>query len=225
MKRFIAMGLSAVMIFALSACKKQEGENPSSSSEAPTEFETIIPNEVDENSKEAASAKEAVSKLLDTFISADIESVKKVLHEEDLEYFNFESEEQIAFYKAIWPKISYKLKGVYEHDGVYGVMTEITSPDMAEVYGRLWSDFIDVESPTRPNSAEEFRENNLSKVISMLNSDTDIVKDRIEDLFIYVEYKDGKYIARCDIYLANEIIGGAAEASSEIAEALVEGQQ
>ncbi len=225
MKRFIAIGLSAVMIFSLSACKKQVDENPSSSSEAPTEFETIIPNEVDENSKEAASAKEAVSKLLDTFISADIESVKKVLHEDDIEYFNFESEEQIAFYKAIWPKISYKLKGVYEHDGVYGVMTEITSPDMAEVYGRLWSDFIDVESPTRPSSGEEFRANNLSKAISMLNSDTDIIKDRIEDLFIYVEYKNGKYIARCDMYLANEIIGGAAEASSEISEALLEGQE
>lgn len=224
MKKYIIIGLSSIMLFATAACtndanKEQGTENATAAYEEATEYPTIIPDIVDSNSEEAEAVKKAAKQMLDTFISADMDNIEKMLVDEDKKLFNFESKDQTEFYKAIFPKIKYEFKGVYEHDGVYGVMTTITSPDMADVFGDMWIELIDPESATAPGSDDEFKTNNLNSIIQRLNSTTDAVPERVRNLYIYVEYKNGNYIPRCYMDLANELIGGTAEVSSAILDA------
>jgi hypothetical protein len=217
MKKGIALAVALTFVLSATACKK--GNDDIDQEPTETASEKIIPNDVDENSDEALKAKEAVSKMLDAFISADFDRIKEALTEEDREFFNFDSEDQCEFYKTILPKIKYEFTSVAEHDGVYGVMTTITSPDMASVYGNM---IISIMESGESYTEESFRKKNVETMKSLLNSDDGTIGERSEELYIYVENDNGKFIPRCDIYLANELLGGYPEASEEIGETLSE---
>lgn len=210
MKKYLALIIAAAMVLSLSACGDEQAEISE-----PTEYgtEKIILNDVDENSFEAQAVKAAAAEMLDVFISADFDAIKEILVDEDEEYFDFENEEQKEFYLAILPKIEYEFSFVKEHDGVYGVMTTIFSPDMAAVYGSMIIDLMDSEEGM---SSDEFRAKNTETMKRMLNANDGSVPTRVEELYIYVECNNGVYTPRCDMYLANELLGGAAEASDEI---------
>ena len=137
-----------------------------------------------------------------------------------MQYFNFDSEDQMTFYNTIFPQIKYKFEFVSEYEGVYGVMTEITSPDMAEVYGTIITAYIDSATGESNASAREIIENSGDRMIEMLKSPD--LKRRVGRLYIYVEYIDGVYIPRCDMYLANELTGGAPETSDAISSSINE---
>ncbi len=149
-----------------------------------------------------------------------MELIKSQIHEDDMWLFNFDSEEQIAFYKTIFPKIEYKFEFVSEHEGVYGVMTEITSPDMADVYGTIITDYIDSTTGEGSLSVEEIMSNSTETMLDMITSPD--LAQRCERLYIYVQYIDGEYIPRCDVFLANELTGGAPEVSDELSSTLYE---
>lgn len=213
LKRALTFIIALAAFFSFAGCKSKNDETyvPTEPTEASTE--KIIPDDVDANSPEAKAVREAAASMLDTFISADFDAIKEVLVEEDEEYFDFESEQQREFYSAILPKAEYEFEFVAEHDGVYGVMTTIYSPDMASVYGSM---IMDIMESDENYTEEEFRKKNTETMKRLLNADDGSVPTREEELYIYVEYDNGKYIPRCDMYLANALLGGSAEASDEI---------
>lgn len=220
MKKSVLCIVCLILAFSLAGCNNvKEGTQPSE--EVSTETETgIIPASVPDDSEKAKNVKSVVQSYLDTFISCDFDAVKNVLHEDDKWLFNFEDEEQLAFYKAIFPQLEYKFEFVSEHEGVYGVMTEITSPDMSEVYGSVITDYIDATTGNSDMSQQDIKSQRTERMLEMIKSPE--LPRRVERLYIYVEYIDGVYIPRCDAYLANELTGGAPEVSDEITSTLVE---
>lgn len=217
MKKILASLLSFIVVFSFAACNKDNTEIPT---EAPTEaathaHEEIIPDTVPEGSEADIQVRAAVKEYLDTIIACDFDKIKENLHADDAWLFNFESEDQMKFYNAIFPRVKYSFEYVAEHEGVYGVMTQITSPDMAEVYGTIITDYIDQR--TEIGSVEL----DTTDVMIDLVTDPDISL-REQSLFIYVEYIDGEYIVRCDAWLANELTGGAPEVSDELSNTLNE---
>lgn len=220
MKRILLGIVCLIVALSMAGCNSSK-EVVEPSYEESTETETgIIPASVPDNSEEAKCVKETVKEYLDTFVSCDFDAIKNAIHEEDQWLFNFEDEEQLAFYKAIFPQLEYKFEFVSEHEGVYGVMTEITSPDMSEVYGRIITDYIDATTGNSDKSKEEVAGERTKKMLEMIVA-PDLAR-RVERLYIYVEFIDGEYIPRCDAYLANELTGGAPEISDEITSTIME---
>ncbi len=213
LKRALIFIIAAAAALSFAGCKGNNDDAYVPSEPAEVSTGKIIPDDVDENSPEAKAVREAAAGMLDAFISADFDAIKDALVEEDEEYFDFESEQQREFYSAIFPKVEYEFESVAEHDGVYGVMTTVYSPDMASVYGSMILDIMDSDENY---TEEEFRKNNTETMKQLLDSDDGSVPTREEELYIYVEYDNGKYIPRCDMYLANALLGGSAEASDEI---------
>ena len=218
MKRLLAVLMAALSVASFAGCGKNEGEATEPYLDVPTE---LVINDVDENSEEAKAVKAAAAQMLDTFITGDIDAIKAFLIDEDENWFAFDSEEQNALYREIFPKISYEFSFVSEHEGVYGVMTTITSPNMAEVYGRIITDIMDLAQSGQPYTLEELRKRNTETMQNILRNEEDIVK-REQDLYIYVEHTGSEYTPRCDIFLANELVGGAMEASGELSAAMNE---
>lgn len=214
MKKVLLHILCFVMVLAIAGCGSNDATVETESVETTTEEATIIPNDVPEGSEADIAVRETVSEYLDTFISCDFDAISNALHEEDKWLFNFESEDQLAFYNAIFPQIEYEFEFVAEHEGVYGVMTQITSPDMAEVYGAVITNYIDTYTENNSDALSEIVANNTETMLEMLVSPS--LSRRVERLYIYVQYIDGEYIPRCDMYLANELTGGAPEISSEL---------
>lgn len=214
MKKVLMIVGCFLLILSLCSCGNTDIDVTPDANES-IETETgIIPADVSEGSEADINVRKTVMEYLDTFISCDFEAIKKGLHPDDQWLFNFESEDQMAFYNAIFPQIEYKFEFVSEHEGVYGVMTEITSPNMAEVYGTVITDYIDAATGNNDKSKSEIVSQNTARMLEMIN-DPDLAR-RVERLYIYVQYIDGEYIPRCDMYLANELTGGAPEVSDEI---------
>ncbi|MBQ6794594.1 MAG: hypothetical protein IJO83_00450 [Clostridia bacterium] len=214
MKKAALSLICIVLVISMCACTGEK-EVTAPYGEESTETATgIIPASVPEGSEEAKMVKETVKNYLDTFVSCDFTAIENALHQDDKWYFNFSDEEQLAFYEAILPQIEYKLEYVSEHEGVYGVMTEITSPDMAEVYGSVITSYIDATTGNSEKSADEIMKERTESMLEMIKSPE--LARRVNKLYVYVEYIDGKYIPRCDMYLANELTGGAPEVSDEI---------
>lgn len=221
MKKIFCFVLCIFLVLSLCCCGSEKTSESEIATNPQEESETgIIPNDVDENSDEAINVKTTVANYLDTFISCDFEAIKAILHEDDTWFFNFESEDQLAFYEAIFPRLEYKFDYVSEYNGVYGVMTEITSPDMAEVYGTIITDYIDSATGMSGKTKESILSESTEKMLELIKSPD--AKKRVSSLYVYVEYIDGKYIPRCDPYLANELTGGAPETSDEISTTLDE---
>ncbi len=230
MKKVSAIITAFILVLSFSSCgsiNHGEVDNPSNSlehSENPlvipndsleqSEMPTIIPNDVPEGSKEDLAVRETVKEYLDNFTSCDFDKIKAQLHEEDKWLFNFESEDQMKFYNTIFPLITYEFEFVSEHEGVYGVMTRIVSPSMADVYGTIITEYLDTSISEDTQALSELVQNNTERMLTLLKDPS--LPKRDERLYIYVEYINGKYIPRCDFYLANEITGGAPEASGEI---------
>lgn len=220
MKKLILCVLCFALVFSLASCGDDENIT-APDGEASTESATeIIPATVPEGSIEAENVKETVRSYIDTFISCDFEAINNVLHEDDKWLFNFEDEEQLEFYRAVFPQIEYKFEYVSEHEGVYGVMTEMTSPDMAEVYGSVITNYIDAATGNSTKSAQEIMSESTDAMLEMIKSPE--LARRVEKLYIYVEYIDGVYVPRCNAYLANELTGGAPQVSDEITSTLNE---
>ncbi|MCD8048929.1 MAG: hypothetical protein LUG52_04880 [Clostridia bacterium] len=223
MKRITALLLAGTLAVSAAGCGKSEDEEINA--EDMTEATYYVPaeelNDVDDDSAEAIGAKAAVAKMMDTFISADMDAIKEVLVDEDEEYFNFEYDDQVEFYKEIFSRITYEMLYVKEHDGVYGVMTKTTAPDMTDIIAEMFVDMIDIENADEPETLA-VRAKNMEKLRERLNSEDEPVDTREQTLYIYVEYEDGEFIPRCDMYLVNELTGGYVEISSEIVSSLME---
>ena len=220
MKKIIVGVICLVVALSMAGCSNSK-DIVEPSFEESTETETgIIPASVPDDSEAAKRVKDTVKEYLGTFISCDFDAINAAIHEDDRWLFNFEDEEQLAFYKAIFPQLEYKFEFVSEHEGVYGVMTEITSPDMSEVYGRVITDYIDATTGSSEKSKSEVVGESTEKMLDMIVS-PDLAR-RVERLYIYVECIDGEYIPRCDAYLANELTGGAPEISDEITSTIME---
>lgn len=221
MKKVMSILLCLVLVFSLCSCgcgNSADTKAPAEEATEVTEDATIIPDMVPEESPAYNEVKNTVSKYLDTFISCDFDAIKSQLHEDDKWLFNFDSEDQMAFYKAIFPLLKYEFEFVAEHDGVYGIMTRITSPNMADVYGTLITEYLDYSMENNRDALNDIITSNTEKLVELITSPD--VSLRSERLYIYVEYIDGEYIPRCDAFLANELTGGAPEASSEISSTL-----
>lgn len=223
-KQLISIVCVASLI-SFSACGQKKTSDNIISNEAVNEITTeetteIIVNDVPEGSEAAIKVKETVANYLDTFISCDFDAIREVLHPDDSWMFNFESEDQLRFYEAIFPQIKYEFEYVSEYEGVYGVMTQITSPSMIEVYGSIITDYLDRYAEQDIQSVNEIVSTDTERMLEMIVSPD--LERRVEKLYIYVEYIDGEYIPRCDAFLANEITGGAPEASDEITSVLNE---
>lgn len=220
MKKLLACIICLSLTISFCACGNEESETAPTQNES-IETETgIIPADVPEDSEAAINVRATVKNYLDTFISCDFDAIKEIIHEDDEWYFNFEDEEQLEFYKAIFPQIEYKFEFVSEHEGVYGVMTEITSPDMSEVYGTVITDYIDATTGHSTKSPQEIMSESTERMLEMIKS-PDLPR-RTGRLYVYVEYINGEYIPRCDAYLTNELTGGAPEMSDEITSTLSE---
>lgn len=210
--------LLLVLIMALSlcscGCENESAVTPSEEGFEQEEMATIIPNDVPEGSVEDLAVRETVKTYLDTFISCDFEAIKAQLHPDDAWLFNFELESQMQFYETIFPLIEYEFEYVSEHEGVYGVMTRIISPNMAHVYGSVITDYIDTSIAQDEDALRELVDSNTERMLKLV-ADPETPK-RDEKLYIYVEYIDGEYVPRCNFYLANELTGGAPEASDEL---------
>ncbi|MBQ8541001.1 MAG: hypothetical protein IJ435_05950 [Clostridia bacterium] len=221
MKNLFILIFCVVLMFSLCGCN--DGATPESETamqSAEEQSTGIVPNDVPEDSEAAINVKAVVADYLDTFISCDYEKIKENLHEDDRWCFNFESEDQMDFYNAIFPLVEYKFDYVSEYEGVYGVMTEITSPDMAQVYGTIITDYIDSTTGNSNQSPKEIMSGSKDRMIELIKSSE--TPRRVGQLYIYVEYIDGEYIPRCNAFLANELTGGAPETSDEISSSLNE---
>lgn len=217
MKRLIAAIIALLTLFSLYGCKRGvEGEEASSESET-----GIVVNDVDESTPEAEGAKKAAAELLDIFISGDIDAIRDFLQDDDEKFFDFDSEEQCEFYREIFPRIKYEFEYVSEHDGVYGVMTKITSPNMGEVYGRIITSYMDMAGSTEDYTEEDLRRRNTEIMREALSEEENFPK-REEELYIYIERDGEKFVPRCDVYLSNELVGGAAEVSEELSSSITE---
>ncbi len=219
MKKTFSIILAAALAISLAACDNNEVVNNENTEEYTETSNGILLRNVAVDSEEGQAVCNALSKYLDTFISADFESISAVLHDDDKVYFNFESDEQKSLYELIFPQIEYNFNFVSEHGGTYGVMTTITSPDMAEVYGALITENIDRNIEGVQPEMDK-RQLNNERMRELLKSDE--LARRVEDLYIYVEYINGEYIPRCDAFLGNELVGGAVEAQSEITDVINE---
>ncbi len=220
MKKLVLCIICLSLVFSLSACKNENNEILPSEESVPEVETGIVPNSVPDDSEEAISVKATVKNYLDTFISCDFDAIRSIIHEDDQWYFNLEDEEQLEFYKAVFPQIEYKFEFVSEYEGVYGVMTEMTSPDMAEVYGSVITDYLDATAGYSTKSTDEIKRDSTKTMLEMIKS-PDLPR-RVERLYVYVECIDGVYIPRCDVFLANELTGGAPEISDEITTTLSE---
>ena len=220
MKKLFTLMLCVLLTLSLCGCNSETTPEVETTVQSEEQETAITPNDVPEDSEAAINVKAAVADYLDTFISCDFEAIKEILHEDDRWCFNFESEDQMDFYNAIFPLVEYKFDYVSEYEGVYGVMTEITSPDMAQVYGTIITDYIDSTTGNSEKSPEEIMSGSKDKMLSLIKS-PDIPR-RVGQLYIYVEYIDGEYITRCNAFLANELTGGAPETSDEISSSLNE---
>lgn len=221
MKKVLLFAICFILILSLAGCGCTNTPAETETHEHSEETATgIIPNDVPAGSEADIAVRETVASYLDTFISCDFDAIKSIIHEDDQWYFNFESADQLAFYEAVFPQIEYEFEFVSEHEGVYGVMTQITSPNMAEVYGTVITDYIDSTVGHSDKPVSEIVAENTERMLSLIKSPT--LPRRVEKLYIYVEYINGKYIPRCDVYLANEITGGAPEVSDEITNSISE---
>lgn len=218
MKKFLTIIAFGALVLSLSACgcEPTASDEPTPATEEVyvTEEEKIIPDIVEKGSETEIAVMNAVGEYLDNFIRCDFDSIKASLHQEDAWLFNFESDDQMLFYEAIFPLVEYEFDYVAEHEGVYGVMTRMTSPNMADVYGTILTEYLDSSMVNDSDSLRNIVANNTERMIELITSGD--IAQRDELLFIYVEYIDGQYIPRCDMYLANELTGGAPEASGEI---------
>ncbi|MBQ7976881.1 MAG: hypothetical protein IJ300_14445 [Clostridia bacterium] len=170
-------------------------------------------NAVDENSEEAKMVRATAANYLDTFISCDFEALKTLIHPDDAPFFNFESETQMDFYKAIFPRITYEIKSVWEKDGVYGAKTTITAPNMAEAIGDIHVEQIDnvIAGDTTSNQTmEEISD----KILTAIKSGG--LSDASYDVYVIVQAENGQYVPRCNEYIANALLGGYPEASQEL---------
>lgn len=216
MKKFFIFLLCLLLALAIAGCGNSEGlssDSPTEQSQA--EEGAIVPNDVAEGSEADIAVRAAVKDYIDTFISCDFDRIESIIHEEDLWLFNFESEDQIKFYNAIFPCLEYEFDFVSEHEGVYGVMAHVYAPDMAEVYGTVIADYIDASTGNSSITSAEIVSNNTERMLELIASPETSVRD--ERLYIYVQHIDGEYIVRCDMYLANALTGGAPEVSEELA--------
>lgn len=221
MRKVMSILLCFVSAFSLCSCGCGNSADTEASVEEVTEATeeaSVTPDMVPEESPVYSEVKSMVSKYLDTFISCDFDAIKSQLHEDDKWLFNFDSEDQLALYKAIFPLLKYEFEFVAEHDGVYGIMTRISSPDMADVYGTLITEYLDYSMENNRDALKDIAASNTERMVELITSPD--VSLRSERLYIYVEYIDGEYIPRCDAFLANELTGGAVEASSEISSTL-----
>lgn len=170
-------------------------------------------NAVDENSEEARMVRIAASNYLDTFINCDFEALKTLIHPDDAPFFNFESETQMEFYKAMFPRVTYEIKSVWEKDGVYGAKTTITAPDMAEAIGNIYVEQIDntIEGDTTSNKTmDEISD----KILTAIKNDS--LPDASYDVYVIVQLENGQYVPRCNEYIANALLGGYPEVSQEL---------
>lgn len=220
MKKIISVLLVLILAVSLCSCGDENTVTDEAVNEEISEEATIVPDIVTEGSEKDLAVRAVVANYLNTFISCDFEAIDNILHEEDKWLFNFESQDQIAFYETILPKVEYEFEYVAQHEGVYGVMTRMSSPDMANVYGTLITEYLDVSMNNNRETLSEIVSSNTERMIELIAS-ADMTR-RDERLFIYVEYINGEYIPRCDMYLANELTGGAPEASDEITSTLSE---
>ncbi len=222
MKKILVLALCAIFAFSVGGCKKTDVTESTESivaSEAVMETEgEIIINSVDMDSEEGVAAMEAAKTLLDAFISADIDAIKSVLHKDDLKYFNFESADQVEFYKTILPMLTYEFKAVDEHQGVYGVDTYFNSPNMADIYGKIILEITESANNGESFTTGDAREKINERLHELLNSEELLIREG--RVYVYVECIDGKYIPRCDMFLANELLGGYPEYSDEIGSVL-----
>ncbi len=178
--------------------------------------------QLDENSEIAVTVKNVAEKYLDTFISCDFDAIKSQIDEGDAPFFNFESESQMNFYRAIFPQISYETQSLWENDGVYGAKVKITAPSMADAIGDIHIRQIDSVIDKKESSVLS-SEQISDSIIGALRSGN-LKKDDFE-VFVIVLEENGEYIPRCNEYVVNALLGGYPAASQELSATLSETMQ
>ena len=213
---FIGIGVLVLLVVAALIIfdnVKNDPTVPSAATTIVTEANDELDlNAVDENSEEAKMVRATAANYLDTFISCDYEKLKTLIHPDDAPFFNFESETQMEFYNTIFPNVTYEIKSVWEKDGVYGALTTITAPSMAEAIGDIHVDQIDnvIQGDSDRLSLDE-----ISDVILTSVKNGSLSDDSFE-VYVIVQVEDGNYIPRCNEYVANALLGGYPAASDEL---------
>ncbi len=220
---FIAVGVIVLAVVAALIIFDNTKTDPTVPSAATVladaQSEELDLNAVDANSEEAKMVRATAANYLDTFISCDFETLKTLIHPDDAPFFNFESETQVEFYKAMFPLVKYEIKSVWEKDGVYGALTTITSPNMAEAIGDIHIEQIDKVISGEDASAQTMEEIS-DKILTAVKSGS--LADASYDVYVIVQIEDGQYVPRCNEYIANALLGGYPEASYELASTMME---
>lgn len=223
----ISLGVIVLAIVAILIVFSNQNEQPKSdptvvtnaSSENDDDL-TLTP--LDENSEIGTTVKKVAENYLDTFISCDFDAIKSQIDEGDAPFFNFESESQMEFYRAIFPEISYEIDSLWENDGVYGAKVKITAPSMAEAIGDIHVKQID--SVIDKEESDVLSSQQIADyIISSLKGGT-LSKDEF-DVYVIVLEENGNYIPRCNEYVVNALLGGYPAASEELSATLSETMQ
>lgn len=178
--------------------------------------EPLDVNIIDNESEEGITVKKTVEEYLNTFVACDIEELKRIIHPDDAPFFNFDSENQVELFKAIFPKITYQFHEIQEYNGAYGVLTTIKAPNMTEAIGSLHIEQIDKIISNDSTGSDDMLDGVIEDILN------DKLGTRDFDIVMLVQYDNGEYIARCNHYIANALLGGYPEAIDELADAALE---
>ncbi len=213
----------ALCLLLLCSCGKKEAERsdtPKDNSVSTTETETT--RVIEGGEAEAYSG--IVTSMLGCFAALDYEGALAYIRESDREMFDFSDESQRRLYDNLFSHLSCETGEVYSSEGRTFVKTDITAPDMLDVYSDLNLLYIDAMMNGEITSEEESRNFNNEALAGIVAAEDLKYKTSRVDIEI-AEDTDGESRAVFTAELMNAMLGDIQTAQRQVSQAIEEGAQ
>ncbi len=219
--KFLPICLAAVLV--LSACGREKANKPDSEidnkvkSEAADSVEEVITDE-----KTASAQRQIVSSMLECFKNLDYEGAMEYIRESDRQLFALDNTSQKTLYDTLFAKLSYDFDSCFVRNGRTFVTTEITAPDMLDVYGELNLRYMDAMLNGEIASEEESRAFN-NRVLGEIIAEGEIDEKTME---VEVELQpdaDGEEKVVFTAEIMNAMLGDIQTAQQQVSSAIEEG--
>lgn len=221
----------AIMCLCLCLCSCGEKKAPKNDSPADNRVtssaEDSAKNDAEKEYADEETAKndrELISLMLDCYINSDYEGAMEYIRESDRSLFNFGDENQTALYDCLLSKISYEVGEDYYSGGRHYITTEITAPDMLDIYGKINLQYIDAMMNGEVFSAQEARDFN-NKTLKEITDEGDYeTKTMTVDIELQKD-ESGEEKAVFTAELMNAMLGDITTAQSQVSQAIEEGME
>lgn len=214
----------ALALLLLCSCGKNEAERSDApQNNAVASADTEAERRVIEGA-EAEPYAEVVTSMLEHFAALDYDGALAYIRESDRAMFDFSDESRRRLYDSLFSHMSCETAAVYSSAGRIFVETDVTSPDMLDVYGDLNLMYIDAMMNGEITSEEESRNFNNEALAGIVAADDLKYKTGRVDVEV-VKDADGESRVAFTAELMNAMLGDIQTAQEQVSRAIEEGAE